>query len=124
MLFIWISRPPWHDLRNRRPLLPPKIWVSNFRFILIFNRLLSSIDSFTSALTVSINESSLASKLDDEVEACGSSSLTILVSCFYLFLLDVVKFTSTSVASSIMSSKEINLLSLSNRANSLLKASA
>ena len=90
-----------------------------------FNWLLSSEDSLTISLSRAfIIVSCLASEFDDEVEACGSSSLTLLVSFFYLFLLDVVRFTSTSVASSIMSSKETKLLSLSNRVNSLLKASA
>ena len=40
LLLIWISRPPLHDLRKKRPLLPPKIWVSNLRFILIFRLIL------------------------------------------------------------------------------------
>ena len=67
--------------------------------------------------------SCLTSELYDEVEACGSSSLTLLVSYFCLFLWDADKLTSTSVASSIMYSRETNLLSLSNRVNSLLKES-
>ena len=50
-------------------------------------------------------DSTLGSELDEEVEACGSSSLIFLVSCYFLFLLDADKFTSTSVASSIMSSR-------------------
>jgi hypothetical protein len=63
----------------------------------------------------------LASEFYCEVEALGSSSFTLLVSFFCLVSLDVERFTSTSIASSIMSVKEIDLLSLNNMVNSLLK---